>query len=96
MKDQFQTYLPNRLLDECLPEITPSALKVITYITRHTVGRSNRFKHATLKEMEIVTGLSKKTLMSAIKLSVDKGWIEQIPEGKGFKYAIAERFLTDL
>lgn len=96
MKDPFYTYLPNKLLDECLPEISPSALKVIAYVTRHTIGQNKRFKQATLEEMEKITGLTKKTLMSAIKLSVENGWIEQVAQGKGFKYAIAEKYLSDL
>jgi phage replication O-like protein O len=81
------TPVPDELFDEQLPDLSGSELKVLLYIIRRTFGFKkdsdnislNQLLHGiTTKEGEVLdrgTGLTKKTLLEAIKSLVEKNLI---------------------
>ena len=81
------TQVPDQYLDELLPELTGAELKVLLYITRRTFGFKKSSDEISLsqlltgittrdgKVLDRGTGLSKKTLLQAIRRLVTRGVI---------------------
>jgi phage replication O-like protein O len=91
MNNSGFTMISNRLFDECMSEVSASAFKVICAVVRKTTGWNKDSDVISLSQMELITGLSRKTVISAISESVKLGWITQEKSGNSFLYKPGEK-----
>jgi phage replication O-like protein O len=69
-----------------------SAFKVVMAVARKTVGWNKTEDALSLSQLEEITGLSRKTLISAIKESVANSWLVQKPVLNTFSYRLGDEF----
>lgn len=87
------TKLANNIVDDYMSLMSPSVFKVVVVVVRKTVGWSKKMDSISLTQFETVTGLSRKTVVAAIREAVDSGWIVQKAHKNTFKYSLGEMFL---
>lgn len=92
MSKSNYTKISNIIFDEYMHAMSSSAFKLVMYVARKTVGWNKEQDIISLTQFEAATGLSRKTLISAIKESLENGWIEQYVVKNTFAYALGYAF----
>lgn len=95
MSKSNYTKISNIIFDEYMHAMSSSAFKVVMYVARKTVGWNKSQDVISLSQFEAATGLTRKTLISAIKESVKNGWIEQCATSNTFAYSLGYAFKGD-
>jgi phage replication O-like protein O len=89
------TKISNIIFDKYMHAMSSSAFKVVMCVARKTVGWNKEQDTISLSQFELTTGLSRKTLISAIKESVANGWICQCAFKNTFSYSLGCAFKED-
>jgi|GEM_PF-4960076 len=69
------TQIPNNLFDDLCRELSGAAFKVISIMCRKTYGWHKTSDYISLGQLETVTGMTRKTVIKAIKELEEKGLI---------------------
>lgn len=85
------TQIPNIVFDEYLPALNLNELKVLLIILRQTIGFQKRTDWISSKQMEQKTGLSRRSISSAIDLLVNKNLITAFSDSGEKLYTSQER-----
>lgn len=88
------TKLANNIVDDYMCLMSPSVFKVVVVVVRKTVGWNKKADSISLTQFEKITGLSRKTVVAAIKEAVSSGWIDQKAHKNTFKYSLGQIFLN--
>jgi len=94
MENTGFTQTPNHLLDN-MHQMKTSVLMICLAVTRQTFGyvdasgkRKTWDEISTSRFMQL-TGLSNRSVIDAVKIAIDDGWIERRSKGQRFLYRIA-------
>lgn len=74
------TQVPNDLFDEHLADLGHAELKVLMVLIRWTLGFHRRKIRMPLRKMEELTGLSRRSIITAAKKLIGRGLVEQDTE----------------
>lgn len=80
MNDGFLK-LPNDWIDRALPTMTPAEWMVMTVILRQTLGWQKERDAISLTQLQQKTGLSRHTVIDAIRGLAKRGWIKAYEQG---------------
>jgi len=70
--------IPNILFDYWMPRLTPSEFKVLMAIARKTYGWRKEIDAISVKQLELITGLSRRSVFDAVKELTNTGLISKI------------------
>lgn len=91
MNDNLQpnfTSIPNLILDEWQPKLSPAAFSCLMVICRKTYGWHKKTDRIALSQFETLTGLSVNTVKNALKdllkTGLVKSYAETVRDGKGY------------
>ena len=73
--------MPNDWIDRALPTMTPAEWMVMTVILRQTLGWQKERDAISLTQMQQKTGLSRHTVIDAIRGLAKRGWIKAYEQG---------------
>lgn len=85
------TQVPNRLLDEVMPEVESMAeLKVTLAIVRTTIGWHERERLISLSRIQELTGLGRQSAQNGLAKALERGYVARRPtaKGNGFLYGV--------
>lgn len=85
------TQTPNYLLDHLSEVKSEAELKVILAIVRKTFGWHKDRDVLSLTQLQTLTGLSRRSVIDGTEAAVTHGWIDRIPAGRSFSYALVVR-----
>jgi phage replication O-like protein O len=71
------TQIPNKLLDEHLPVMEKSELKVVLIIARQTLGWHKDWDILSLTRLQHLTGLGRDAVIAGVRAAIERGVIEQ-------------------
>lgn len=80
------TQIPNALLDRAMALMSGAELKVVLSVCRRTIGWHKRRDRISLTQLQQMTGLSRHSVIDAVRSMVAAGWIEQFADGDSFAY----------
>lgn len=73
--------MPNDWIDRALPAMSPAEWMVTTVILRQTIGWNKERDAISLSQFEQKTGLSRHTVIAAIRGLAQRGWIKVYEQG---------------
>ncbi len=83
------TQVPNRYLEELLPEIdTLAELKVTLAVFRQTFGWHERGETISLTQLQQATGLARDGVVRGVRAALMRGTIDRVKAGGSFEYRV--------
>lgn len=96
----YYTKLPNKLVDEWMPILSPSEYKIVIFIVRKTYGFHKEADTISLSQFVEGTGLARNTVKDAINRLIERGCVAHTRRGNSYLYSILtegkSNILTDL
>ena len=96
----YYTKLPNTLVDEWMPIMSPSEYKIVIFIVRKTYGFHKEADTISLSQFVEGTGLARNTVKDAINRLIERGCVGRTRRGNSYLYSILtegkSNILTDL
>lgn len=82
------TQIPNVILDELMPLMSGSEMKVTLAIARKTFGWQKRQDQISISQLMELTGLSKPSVRAGIQAGIERGTISRTDTNSGFVYSL--------
>ncbi|MFD2532545.1 replication protein [Gracilimonas halophila] len=87
-KDYAFTAYPNFIIKEVMPHIDGNTFKVLSLIVRKTLGHHKKYDRIALSQFEEKTGLSRNTVLKALKYLSEHQIIEKFDRGRINQYRV--------
>jgi phage replication O-like protein O len=75
------TKIPNDFLEQYLPQMKPSEVKVVLAIMRRTIGFHRSSVRLSISKLMELTGLSRQGVMTGVKYAIERGLIQKDDDG---------------
>mgnify|MGYP006427012225 CR=1 FL=1 len=82
------TQIPNRLLDEHMPDMGLAELKVVLVVCRQTFGWQKRKDRLSLSQIAEKAGLSRRGTVDGIQDAMERGVLDREKSGNSYKYFV--------
>ena len=82
------TQVPNYIMDHLHEFKSEAELKVVMVIARKTFGWHKERDQISLSQLVTATGMTRSSVVSGLEAAIEHGWIERIPDGLSFSYAV--------
>lgn len=82
------TQIPNALLDEHMPNMSPAEFKIVAAIARQTFGWQRSSVQLSIPQLEKMTGMSRQTVSNALQDAIERGVVTRVSNGQWYIYAL--------